>query len=80
MQVLIDLILNGGTTVIIPLFFKVFAIFLAILFLVYSLFVVRQTKVMNETFTTKNAGIVIGVSYFQLMLAVLLLIVAIFLI
>lgn len=67
-------------TQIIQVFFKIFAIFFSIVFLVYSIVVFRQSKIMNQTFTTKNAYLIRAISFFQLLLSILLVIIGIFLI
>jgi hypothetical protein len=72
---MIDAILRLDGPVIIALFFKAFAIFFATIFLIYSIVILKQTKVMNETFTTKNAALIFAISLFQLILAVLLILV-----
>jgi hypothetical protein len=65
---------------LIEVFFKLFAVLFALIFLIYSIVVFRQSKIMNQTFTTKNAYLIRAISFFQLLLSILLLIVAIFLI
>lgn len=80
MQSIIEAIFMPDGKVLIPFFFKAFAIVFAVLFFVFSVVVVRQTKVMNKTFTTKKASVIAGISFFQLMLAILLFFVAVFLI
>jgi hypothetical protein len=65
---------------LIEVFFKLFAVLFAFIFLIYSIVVFRQSKIMNQTFTTKNAYLIRAISFFQLLLSILLLIVAIFLI
>jgi|GEM_PF-1371623 len=62
------------------LFFKAFALLFAVSYLVYAFVITRQTNKMNETFTTKNAGLLYGISFFQIIFGLLLLLVSLVLI
>lgn len=59
-------------------FFKAFAILLSFMFLLYSIMVYRQTQVMNKTVTRQSGPLLLAISGFQLILAILLIYLAIF--
>lgn len=62
------------------LFFKAFAVLFAVSYLVYAIMITRQTVTMNKTFTTKNAGVLFGISFFQIIFGLILIAVSLFLI
>ena len=62
---------------LIQFFFKIFAVTFSALMVVYALVLVRQTTILNNTLRTGNGGIINTISWIQLLLGVLLLILSI---
>ncbi|MFH0979382.1 MAG: DUF5657 family protein [Candidatus Roizmanbacteria bacterium] len=65
---------------VIDIFFKVSAILLAIIYLLYSVVVSKQVKIMTKTLEDKFNFVVSFVSSLQITIALILLIFAIFLV
>lgn len=63
---------------LLPLFFKSFAILLSFLYLIYSLVVVRQTKLMVNTLVVRARTVLLLVSHAQVLAAFILVLLAIF--
>ena len=57
-------------------FFKSFAIVLSIIYLIYTIVIFRQTQVMLKTVTVNNGGIILLISFIQILLAILLIVLA----
>lgn len=54
--------------------FKAFAITLSFIYLIYALVIFRQTQIMLRTLIIGSSGIILIVSFFQIILALLLII------
>lgn len=63
---------------IIYLFFKAFAVLFAFLYLVYSLVLLKQTQVMNKTVDSSGGAIIVIISFVQLVLGAILVLLAIY--
>jgi len=57
-------------------FFKVFAITLSFIYLIFAVVIFRQTQIMLRTLISKNQGIILLLSFVQIILAALLIILA----
>ena len=55
-------------------FFKAFAITLSLLYLIYTIVIFRQVQIMTRTLITRGNGVIILISFIQILLAVLLII------
>ena len=73
-----DLISNFQDIDIIYLFFKAFAVLLAFLYLIYALVILKQTQVMNRSLNENGNGFITLVSFVQLIVGLILVILAIF--
>ncbi len=62
------------------LFMKAFAVLFSFLYLVYAVIITRQTQIMNKTFHTKSSGILLFISFVQVIFAIILIFVSITLI
>ncbi|MFW5703606.1 MAG: DUF5657 family protein [Patescibacteria group bacterium] len=62
---------------LIQFFFKIFAVTFGALMVVYALVLVRQTSILNNTLRTGNGGFINMISWIQLILGVLLLVLSI---
>ncbi len=80
MDYLINLLTNPTGEDFFLLFFKAFAVLFSVSYLVYAIVITRQTQLMNETFTTRNAGLLFAVSFFQIIFGIILISVSLFLI
>ena len=82
-QSLIDFMNNLGKlsdTDFIFFFTKSFSVAFSLFFVIYSIILVRQTIVLNETLTTHRTGFFILISQVQLLLSIFVLLLALFLI
>lgn len=61
-------------------FLKSFSVVFALFFVIYSIILVRQTTILNETLTTRRTGFFIFISQVQLLLSIFVLLLALFLI
>lgn len=64
---------------ILSLLFKLFAIVISCMYLIYSFVISSQTQIINKTIESKNSYILSAVAKVQISLAFILLILAIFL-
>lgn len=64
------------STALFNLFFKAFAIILSFIYLIYAVVIFRQTQIMLRTLIPKNHGVILLISFIQIILAVLLIILA----
>ena len=62
------------------LFLKAFAVLFSVSYLVYAVIITRQTQIMNKTLTTKSSGILLFISFLQIIFAIILIFVSITLI
>lgn len=67
---------TSETNELLFLFLKAFAVLFSVLYLVYSIVITRQTQVMNKTFTTKSSGILLFISFLQIIFAIILIVVS----
>ncbi len=65
---------------LIYLFFKAFAIVFSLFYLIYALVLLKQTQVMNATLQTGGRALINLISFVQLLIGVLLVLLAIFVI
>lgn len=63
---------------ILYLFFKAFAILFSFLYVVYSLVLLKQTQVMNSTLTVERSSVITSISFVQLIIGLVLVLLAIF--
>lgn len=61
-------------------FVKAFCVVFSILYCVYSLIILRQTKIMSKTISSNNSQLVIAISRFQVFASLILIILSLFLI
>lgn len=61
-------------------FMKSFSVVFSLFFVIYSVILVRQTTILNETLTTRRTGFFILISQVQLLLSIFILLLALFLI
>jgi len=64
------------STTLFNFFFKAFAITLSFIYLIYAVVIFRQTQIMLRTLIFKNNGVISLISFIQIILAVLLIILA----
>ena len=62
----------------ITFFFKAFAIVFSILFVVYTIIMSRQTKVLTTTLETQSNSFIVLISNVQLVVSIFILLLAIF--
>jgi hypothetical protein len=62
--------LNSGN--LINIFIKVFSITLSFLYFIYALVIYNQTKIMTKTLMLDYKNIVLAISYFHIILGILL--------
>ncbi len=74
MDEILDIFTDANSTLFIAFFVKAFAILFSILFLLYAIVITRQTQEMNQTITTKNAGILYVISALHIVLAIVLIV------
>lgn len=55
-------------------FFKAFAVTLSFIYLIYAVVIFRQTQIMTRTLIVKGSGVIVLISFIQILLAVLLII------
>lgn len=65
-----------SNTSLFVLFAKAFAVLFSFLYLVYAVVMTRQTQVMNKTFHTRYSGLLLFISFFQILLAFILIFVS----
>jgi hypothetical protein len=65
---------------IISLTFKVLAIFFSLFYLLYAIVIAKQTQVMNEALQAKHSHIFFFISFLQIIVGIILLILAILLV
>ncbi len=58
------------------LFFKAFAITLSFIYLIYTIVIYRQTQIMLRTLIVKNNQIILAISFIQIIIAILLILLA----
>ena len=61
-------------------FVKAFSVVFSILYCIYSMIILRQTKIMSKTITSNNSQFVIVISRLQVFISLILIILSIFLI
>jgi hypothetical protein len=66
-----------NTTNLVAFFFKSFAIIFSFLYLVYAIVVLKQTQVMNTTLTVGRNGLISFISFLQVLIGLLLVVLAI---
>lgn len=64
----------------INLFFKAFAILFSLMFIIYAIVISKQTQVMSRTLKDNNAGLFGFVSFIQILVALGLFLLSVFLI
>lgn len=62
---------------IVNAFFKVFAIVFSFFYLVYALVLVRQTRVLNKALEVSSGGVIFAISFFHILLGILLILLSI---
>lgn len=80
MQDFINLLTTSSSDDFVGLFIKAFAVMFAFIYFLYALVTVRQTQIMNNTFTTKMSPMLLVISFLQIIFAGILILVALFLI
>ena len=73
MQNLLELFTSSDSSSFVGLFFKVFALLFAVMYLTYTIVISRQTNNMNKTFSTNNAVVLQIISNLQIVFALILL-------
>jgi hypothetical protein len=63
---------------ILYLFFKAFAILFSFLYVIYSVVLLKQTQVMNSTLTVERSSVITSLSFVQLIIGLVLVLLAIF--
>lgn len=80
MEEFITLLTASSADDFIGLFIKAFAVLFAFMYLLFSIIIIRQTQIMNDTFTTKMSSVLSTISFLQIIFAGILILVALFLI
>jgi len=80
MEEFITLLTSSSADDFIGLFIKAFAVLFAFMYLLFSIIIIRQTQIMNDTFTTKMSSVLSTISFLQIIFAGILILVALFLI
>lgn len=58
--------------------FKLFALVFGVLYVIYTFVVYRQTKILVHTLSGRNNTIIVTISFFQIILAIIVFLLAIF--
>lgn len=83
LEILIDIfegLFSLTDTQLINFFFKAFSIVFALLYLIFAVILVRQTRILRDTLMTRNNTTYTAVSNVQLVVAIVLFLFALFLI
>ncbi|MDO8610014.1 MAG: hypothetical protein Q7R95_05670 [bacterium] len=65
---------------LITIFFKILALFISIMYFLYSVVIAKQTDVMNKTLRANNFQILSTISSIQIAIGAILILLAIFLV
>lgn len=80
MEDFITLLTSSSSDDFIGLFIKAFAVLFAFMYLLFSIIIIRQTQIMNDTFSTKMSSVLSTISFLHIIFAGILILVALFLI
>ncbi|NMB84145.1 hypothetical protein GYA28_02545 [Candidatus Roizmanbacteria bacterium] len=72
-----QLILNGD---IVYLFFKAFSLIFSFMYFIYALVIYRQTQIMNKALDTERKNIFSSISFLQLTVALIIILLALLLV
>jgi hypothetical protein len=73
-----QIIVHFQSLSILYLFLKAFAILFALLYLAYSLVLLKQTQIMNNTLTVGRSSLITVITFVQLVIGLILVLLAIF--
>jgi hypothetical protein len=73
-----QIIVHFQSLSILYLFLKAFAILFSLLYLAYSLVLLKQTQIMNNTLTVGRSSLITVITFVQLVIGLILVLLAIF--
>jgi len=76
MQDFINILTSSSSDDFVGLFIKAFAVMFAFIYLLYAVVTVRQTQIMNNTFSTKMSSVLASIAFIQIIFAGILILVA----